>query len=152
MPYRLGAIVVTSSIRALWGRIKLINLTKTQHLSFSILDYIDLDESDVVQPDLVYLSSSHYWFSDDNTGTTIQHSGNRWCWERGPFTELKAAVREVWCDESSILRRLTLNFLGLISVPVPKSLQNPFSLTDTSRACLVMQTVRICAFLSFVSP
>lgn len=102
MPYQLGAIVVTSSIRALWGWIKLINLTKTQHLSFSsesIFDYMDLDESDVVQPDLVYSSSSHYWFSDDNTGTTIQHCGNRWCWERGPFTELKAAGSEgsmVW--------------------------------------------------------
>lgn len=61
-------------------------------------------------------------------------------------------VKEEWRDESSILRRLTLNFLGLISVPVPKSLQNSFSLTATSRASLVMQTVRVCGFQSFVSP
>lgn len=61
-------------------------------------------------------------------------------------------VKEEWRDESSILRRLTPNFLVLISVHVPKSLQNSFGLTATSRASLVMQTVRIHGFLSFVLP
>ncbi len=111
---------------------------------------MDPDESDVVHSDLVYSSIAvtidFLMITQFNTVVTGDVGKERL------LTELKAGMREVWCDQSITLRRLTLNSLSLISVPGPKLHLNPFSYTAISRACLVMQMVRINGVLSFVSP
>lgn len=99
---------------------------------FPMSPFWTIYESDVVQTWPCLLAySSYYWFSDDNTSTTIQHCVNSWWWKRENIQPW--VVRKVWCEQSNILRRLTLNCLGLISVPVPKSLLNPF---NTAKPCL----------------